>query len=417
MASRWRRAVVTGLGAVTPLGNTVRELWDALLAGRSGISLITLYDCSKHSVQIAGEVKNFDPARHGLDGREARRMDRFSQFAVAAANEAVADSGLDFSKMDTARVGVVVGTGIGGLQEIEEQKARMMAKGPGRVSPFLVPKLMANAASGQVSIIHRLGGPNICVVTACAAGANSLGSALRMIQHEEAEVMVAGGAEAAITGLGMAGFWNMGALSGRNSDPAGASRPFDKERDGFVMGEGAGILVLEELEHARRRGARIYCEFSGYGASGDGFHLTAPPENGEGGARAMAAALRDAGLNPEDLDYINSHGTATVVNDKVETTAIKSVFGARAFKLAVNSTKSMLGHLLGAAGGVEAVVTVLSLAHDRVHQTLNWTTRDPDCDLDYVPNAARELPVRHALSNSLGFGGHNATLAFSKFAG
>jgi 3-oxoacyl-[acyl-carrier-protein] synthase II len=413
MSASRRRVVVTGLGAVSPLGLTTAELWSGLLSNKSGIAPITLYDCSQHDVKIAGEVKNFAPENY-IEKREARRLDRFSQLAVAAAAEAIKDSKLDFSKEDTARCGVLIGTGIGGITEIEEQKERLMTKGPSKVSPFLVPKLMGNAAAAHVSIIHKLRGPNYCIVTACAAGANSLGSALRTIQYGEADIMVAGGTEAAVTALGMAGFGNMGALSKRNDDPQGASRPFDKERDGFVLGEGAGIAVLEELEHALKRDARIYAEFTGYGLSGDGHHITAPCENGDGGVRAMAGALKDARLRPEDIDYINAHGTSTPFNDKIETFAIKQVMGDRAKKIPVNSTKSMTGHTLGAAGGVEFVVMCLSVAEDKVHATLNYKTPDPDCDLDYVPGSPRDHKIRNAFSNSLGFGGHNATLLVSK---
>jgi 3-oxoacyl-[acyl-carrier-protein] synthase II len=309
---------------------------------------------------------------------------------------------------------VVVGTGIGGITEIEEQKERLMAKGPGRVSPFLIPKLMANAAAGQISIRHKLRGPNFCIVTACASGANSLEAALRLIQYGLCDLVIAGGTEAAVTPLGMAGFANMGALSKRGGDPAKASRPFDKDRDGFVMGEGAGIVVLEEFEHAARRDARMYAELAGCGLSGDGFHITAPAEDGDGGIRSMLGALADAGLRAEDVDYVNSHGTSTPFNDKVETLAIKKALGERAYRIAVNSTKSMTGHTLGAAGGIEAVVVALSIASDRVHPTINRETPDPDCDLDYVVEGARAMTVRAALSNSLGFGGHNATLAFKK---
>ena len=414
MAGLRRRVVVTGLGAVTPLGIGVRPTWEGLLRGQSGVGLISLYDHSKHEVHIAGEVKNWAPEQF-MEKKAARHMDRFSQLAVAAASEAFSDSKLDFAKEDTARIGVVMGTGIGGITTIEEQKEILMARGPSRVTPFLIPRLMGNAAAGHISIMHKLRGPNFCVVTACAAGSNSLGSALRLIQYGEADVMLAGGTEAAITPLGMAGFANMGALSKRSGPPQAVSRPFDQERDGFVMGEGAGALVLEELQHALQRDARIYAEFSGYGLSGDGHHITAPCEDGDGGIRCMALALADAGLQPPDIDYINAHGTSTPFNDRVETLAIKKVFGERAAKLAVNSTKSMTGHTLGAAGGVEAVVAVLSVVEDQVHPTINLTHADPHCDLDYVTEGTRKMKVRAVLSNSLGFGGHNATLCFTKF--
>ncbi len=416
MSTNRRRVVVTGLGLVTPVGMGVQASWNALLETTSGIGPITLYDASKHSVKIAGEVKNFEAGQH-IDAKAAMRMDRFTQLACVAAAEAVKDSGLDFTKEDTSRIGVIVGTGIGGITEIEEQKERLMAKGPSRVSLFLVPKLMANAAPAQISILHKLRGPNYCIVTACAAAANSLGSALRTIQYGEADIMLSGGSEAAVTPLGMAGFANMGALSARNDDPQGASRPFDKERNGFVLGEGAGIVVLEELEHAKARGARIYAEFTGYGLSGDGYHITAPCEDGDGGIRAMTLALKDAGLKPEDIDYINAHGTSTPFNDKIETFAIKKVLGEHARKIPINSTKSMTGHTLGAAGGIEFVVTCLSICEGKIHATKNLKTPDPDCDLDYVPEGPRKISIRHALSNSLGFGGHNATLAVSRFVG
>ena len=413
MSGGRRRVVVTGLGAVTPVGLTVQATWQNLLDGVSGIAPLTLYDASRHDVKIAGEVKNFVPENY-IEKREVHRLDRFTQLAIAAANEAVRDSKLDFSKEDTSRCGAIVGNGIGGMNEFEAQKERLMAKGPSRVSPFLVPRMMGNAAVAQVSIIHKLRGPNFGVVTACASGAHALGLALRAIQYGEAEVMVAGGTESVITPLPMAGFINMGALSLRNSDPQAASRPFDKDRDGFVMAEGAGIVVLEELEHALKRDAKIYAEFTGFGASGDAYHITAPCADGDGGVRAMQAALKDASLRPEDVDYINAHGTSTPANDKIEALAIKKTFGDYAMKIPVNSTKSMTGHPLGAAGGIEFVVCCLSVVEDKVHPTLNFHTADPGCELDYVPGAARAHKVRNALSNSLGFGGHNATLIVSK---
>lgn len=410
-----RRVVVTGLGLVTPVGIGVGTVWNALLEGQNGVGLITLYDASQHKVKIAGEVKDFDAGRY-IDAKASTRMDRFTQLACVAATEAIKDSKLDLANEDTTRIGVLVGTGIGGITEIEEQKERLMAKGPSKVSPFLVPKLMGNAAAAQISILHRLRGPNYCIVTACAAGANSLGSALRTIQYGEADVMVSGGSEAAVTPLGMAGFANMGAFSTRNDDPQTASRPFDKDRDGFVLGEGAGIVVLEELERAKKRGARIYAEFTGYGLSGDGYHITAPCEDGDGGVRAMTMAIKDAGLQPTDIDYINAHGTSTPFNDKIETFAIKKVLGEHARKIPVNSTKSMMGHTLGAAGGIEFVVTCLSINEGRIHMTKNLKTPDPECDLDYVPEGVRKVAIKNALSNSLGFGGHNATLCVSRYA-
>jgi len=409
-----RRVVVTGLGAVTPVGIGVKPTWEALLAGRNGVGPITHYDHSKHGVHFACELKNFAPEQF-VAKREARRLDPFALYAVAAAKEAVADSKLDLSKEDTRRAGTVLGTGMGGMTEFEEQKERLLSKGPGRVSPFLVPKMMPNAAAGYISILHNLRGPSFCTVTACASGANALGEALRLIQMGGADIMVAGGAEAIVTPLTMAGFENMGALSKRNDSPETASRPFDKDRDGFVMGEGAGVLVLEELGHALKRDAKIYAEFVGYGISCDAHHITSPSEDGDGGVRAMQDCLQDAGLDVSDVDYINAHGTSTPINDRIESLAIKKVFGERAFKIPVNSTKSMTGHTIGAAGGVEAVVTVLSVAEDQVHLTINLNTPDPVCDLDYVKEGSRALKVRAAMSNSLGFGGHNATLAFAKF--
>ena len=411
-----RRVVVTGLGAVTPLGLTVAELWNGLLNNVSGIAPVTLYDAQNHEVKIAGEVKNFAPEKY-IEKREARRLDRFSQLAVAAAAEAVKDSKLDFTKEDTSRCGVLIGTGIGGITEIEEQKERLMTKGPRQVSPFLIPKLMANAASAHVSIQHKLRGPNYCIVTACAAGANSLGAALRTIQYGEADIMLAGGSEAAVTALGMAGFANMGALSKREGDPTKASRPFDKDRDGFVLGEAAGVVVLEELEHALKRDAKIYAEFTGYGLSGDGYHITAPCEDGDGGIRAMTMAIKDAHLRPEDIDYINAHGTSTRLNDQMETMAVKRVFGERSRRLPMSSIKSMVGHLIGAAGAVEAVALALTLQHGAVPPTINLTQPDPQCDLDYVPNNARAMPVSVAVSTSFGFGGQNAALVMRRFAG
>ncbi|MCK6473345.1 MAG: beta-ketoacyl-ACP synthase II [Planctomycetes bacterium] len=413
MSTQRRRVVVTGLGAVTPIGLGMKPTWEALLAGKNGVGPITHFDHSQHEVHFACELKGFDPEKY-VDKREARRMDPFAQYGVAAAKEALEDSKLDLTKEDTARIGCVFGTGMGGMVEFEEQKERLMTKGPGRVSPFMVPKMMPNGAAAHVSIQFGLRGPNFCVVTACAAGGNSLGSALRLIQYGEADMMVAGGAEAVVTPLTMAGFANMGALSKRNDEPQIASRPFDKERDGFVMGEGAGALVLEELEHALKRDARIYAEFVGYGLSADAHHITAPCADGNGGIRAIEGALKDAGLKPSDIDYVNAHGTSTPFNDKSETEAIKKVMGEHAYKIPVNSSKSMTGHLIGAAGAFEAAVTVMSIYEDKVHPTINLTVPDPECDLDYVKEGAREHKVRVGLSNSLGFGGHNAVVIFAK---
>ena len=412
MSDQRCRVVVTGLGVVTPLGVGVPVFWEGLLAGRSGVATIKQYDHTKHSVHIAGEVPDWNASE--ILGREARRMDRFTQFALAAADEAIADAKLEFSNADTSRVGVVLGTGIGGIIEIEEQKERLMAKGPDRVSAFLIPKLMANAGAGQIAIKHKLRGPNFCVVTACASGGNALESALRLIQQDLCDIVIAGGTEAAIAPLGMAGFANMGALSKRNDEPERASRPFDKDRDGFVMGEGAGVLVIEKLEHAVKRNAHMYVEFAGAGLSGDGYHITAPSEDGDGGIRAMTGALKDAGLKLTEIDYVNAHGTSTPFNDKVESLAIRKTFGEHANQLAVNSTKSMTGHTLGAAGGIEAVVCALSIHHDKLHPTINRDTPDPDCDLDYVTEGARSRSLNAVISNSLGFGGHNVSLAFRK---
>lgn len=407
-----KRVVVTGIGAVSPLGVGARRMWEGLLAGRSGVGPITLMDHTDHEIHFAGEAP-FKPEDY-IDRRSARHMDRFTQMAVAAADEAIGDAGLDFDKEDTTRCGVIVGTGVGGLTTIEAQYDRFRDKGPSRVTPFLIPMMMANAASAVVSIRRKLRGPNFTVVTACAAGGNSLGAALHCIQRGEAEIMITGGSEAPVTNLGLSGFYNMGALSRRNDAPQKASRPFDRDRDGFVLAEGAGIVVLEELEHARKRGARIYCEVLGCGITGDGHHLTSPSPDGDGGVRAIRMCLKEAGVSAEKVGYINAHGTSTKYNDKTETEAIKKIFGERAKKIFVSSTKSMTGHTLGAAGGLEFVVCVLSLEDDAVHPTINYETPDPECDLDYVPNEAREVKLEVVLSNSLGFGGHNAVLALGK---
>jgi len=408
-----RRVVITGVGAVTAFGDDKEVFWKSLCEGRSGVSYITSFDASNFEVQFASEVKNFAPEKW-LSKKEARHLDRFAQLALAAATIAVEDAGLDFDRVDRYRAGVLVGSGIGGLWEIETQHLQLIYKGPNKVSPFMIPKLMVNAASGQISIKYGLRGPNSAVATACASGAHALGDAFRIIQHGQADIMISGGSESAITPMGVSGFAQMRALSRRNDDPPRASRPFDRDRDGFVMGEGAGIVVLEELEHARKRGANIYAEFLGYGMSGDGWHITAPDPEGEGGARAMENALRDAELAPEDVDYINAHGTSTPLNDAVETRSIKRVFGDYAKKVAVSSTKSMLGHLLGASGGVEMVVCALVVKHGIIPPTINYETPDPECDLDYVPNTAREADVSVAMSNSFGFGGHNACLVIGK---
>jgi 3-oxoacyl-[acyl-carrier-protein] synthase II len=405
-----RRVVITGLGTVNPLSSDVQEYWEGLLGGKSGVGLIELFDTSRHEVKFAGEVKGFAPEAV-LGNKSARRLDRFAQFAMVAAHHAVADSGLDFKREDPFRCGVIYGSGIGGLWEFEEQHTRFLEGGPSRISPFIVPKMIVNSAAGNISIQYGLCGPNTAVATACASAAHAVGDALRTIQYDHADVMLTGGAEAGITPMGVGGFIQARALSRRNDDPKGASRPFDKDRDGFVLGEGAGVLVLEELEHARRRGARIYAEVLGVGNTADAHHITAPHPHGSGAVMAMRQALRDARLNPSDIDYINAHGTSTDLGDAAETSAIKQVFGEHARQIPVSSTKSMIGHLLGASGAVELIATILSIRDSMVHPTINYRTPDPDCDLDYVPNTAREVRVRRAISNSFGFGGHNCCVA------
>jgi len=409
-----RRVVITGMGTVNPLGSDVGAYWEGLCSGKSGIGLIELFDTSKHEVKFAGEVKGFDPGAV-LGVREARRLDRFAQFALVAAHWAVKDSGLDFSREDPFRCGVVLGSGIGGLWEYEEQHTRYFKDGPGRVSPFLVPKMIVNSASGNISIQYGLQGPNTSVVTACSSAAHAVGDAMRTIQCDDADIMFSGGAEAGITPLGLAGFIQARALSRRNADFQTASRPFDKDRDGFVLGEGAGVLVLEELEHARRRGARIYAELLGTGNTADAHHITAPHPEGAGATMAMRLALRSARLDPSQVDYINAHGTSTELGDAAETRAITQVFGEHARRLAISSTKSMVGHLLGASGAIELIATIQSIRTGVVHPTINYQTPDPDCDLDYVPNTARQWKVRRAISNSFGFGGHNCCVAIGAF--
>jgi 3-oxoacyl-[acyl-carrier-protein] synthase II len=409
-----RRVVVTGLGVITSLGESVDEVWDALCAGKSGIGPITRWDTSTYPVRIGGECTHFDVTKYGIDFREAKRLDRFGQFGLAASVNAVTDAGLDFEKEDRFRCGVIIGTGIGGIETIEEQHLVLNERGVSRVSPFTVPRLMANAASGNVSILFKLNGPNTAVATACATGSNAIGDAARFIQHDLAEVMIAGGSEAALSRLGMATFCAARALSTRNDEPTRASRPWDKDRDGFVMAEGAGVVVLEEYEHAKKRGARIYAELVGYGMSADGHHITAPHEDGLGAAAAMRFALKDAGINGDVIDYINAHGTSTPLGDLAETKAVKTTFGAYAKKLMLSSTKSQLGHLLGASGGVEAVATSLSVHNNLLPPTINLENQDPECDLDYTPLKARDRKVTYAMSNSFGFGGHNASLLFKK---
>ncbi|MDO5408983.1 MAG: beta-ketoacyl-ACP synthase II [Lachnospiraceae bacterium] len=408
-----RRVVVTGLGAVTPIGNSVEEFWEGLKAGKVGIAPITRFDTTEYKAKLAAEVKDFDAKKY-MNPKDARRMEPFSQLAVAAAKMAMEDSGLDMEKEDPFRVGVSVASGIGSLQAVEREHQKLLEKGPGRVGPLLVPQMISNMAAGNVGIQLGLKGKNINVVTACASGTHSIGEAFRTIQYGDAEVMLAGGAESAVTPIGVAGFTSLTALT-QSTDPMRASIPFDKDRSGFVMGEGAGVVVLEELEHALARGARIYAEVAGYGATCDAFHITSPAEDGSGAAKAMEYAMNDAGLTPEDIDYVNAHGTSTHHNDLFETRAIHLAFGEAAKKLKVNSTKSMVGHLLGAAGGVEFITCVKSIEEGYVHVTAGLEECDAECDLDYCKGSGVEMEVRAAISNSLGFGGHNATILVKKF--
>ncbi|HEW78450.1 MAG TPA: beta-ketoacyl-[acyl-carrier-protein] synthase II [Phycisphaerales bacterium] len=410
-----RRVVITGLGCVTALAESAEGLFDALCEGKSGISAIESFDVSAYPVKFGGEVKSFDITQY-IDHRESKRMDRFTQFAVAAATQAVNDSGLDFSKEDVFRTGVIVGTGIGGIKEIEEQHKRLLEKGPRKVSPFCVPKLMGNAACGNIAIRYGLRGPNICIVSACASGSHAIGEAFYNIAVGRSDVMVTGGSEAALTPIGLASFCALKSLSTRNDNPTAASRPFDKDRNGFVLSEGAGIVVLEEESHAKKRGANIYAEILGYSATDDGYHITAPLPKGRGAAKAMELALIDAGIEKEKVGYINAHGTGTKLNDIAESAAIKSVFGDYAYKLAVSSTKSCLGHLLGASGAVELIICAKAINKSAIPPTINLDNQDPACDLkmDYVPLQARQQEVNIALSNSLGFGGHNACLIVGK---
>ncbi|MEK7476470.1 MAG: beta-ketoacyl-ACP synthase II [Candidatus Coatesbacteria bacterium] len=409
--ARGHRVVVTGLGMITPVGHTVAESWEALLKGVSGLGPVTLFDATPFASRIGCEVKNFEPSQR-LDRKEAKRTDRFAQFALWATDEAWKDSGLDAAKEDVSRIGVIIGSGIGGFQTLEDQHTTLVQKGQGRVSPFVIPMLISNMAAGLVSIRLGVKGPNMAIVTACASGAHSIGEAARIVERGDADVMVAGGAESTLTPFGYAGFCNMGALSTRNDAGAAASCPFDARRDGFVMGEGGGIVVLESLEHAQARGARIHAELIGYAASGDAHHMTAPDPEGTGAALAMRNALADARVTPAELGYINAHGTSTQLNDKGETMAIKIVLGEHARKVPISSTKSMTGHMLGAAGAVEAVVSIRALETGLVPPTANYEVPDPACDLDYVPNKAREVKAKVAMSNSFGFGGHNAVLVF-----
>jgi 3-oxoacyl-[acyl-carrier-protein] synthase II len=409
-----RRVVVTGLGLLTPVGVGLENVWQAILGGTSGIALITRFDTSRHDSKIGGEVKDFNPEDY-ISQKELRRMDIFIQYALAATKIATTDAALDMTKEDGERAGVVVGTGLGGLPVLEKFHSVLLERGPGRISPFFIPMLIANEASGHVAIQYGMKGPNLCVVTACATGAHSIGEAFRIIQYGDADMMVAGGTEANLTPLTVGGFNAMKALSTRNDEPQKASRPFDKDRDGFVIAEGAGIVIMEELEHAVRRGAKIYAEIVGYGYNGDAFHITAPCEDGNGAIRCMRLALKDAGIQPEDIDYINAHGTSTDMNDAIETRAIKTVFGQAAYKIPVSSTKSMTGHLLGAAGAVEAIFSILALRDQICPPTINCDNPDAECDLDYVPHKARKHEMRTAMSNSFGFGGTNAVLVFRRF--
>ena len=412
-----RRVVVTGLGVVTPLGHDLETFWNNLISGQCGIDRITAFDAAAFDSQIAGEVRNFDPAPAFPSPKDVRRTDRYSQFGVYAAWSALKDSGADLDKLDRDEIGVILGSGIGGLETTTTQHKILMERGPGRLSPFMIPMLISNMASGLFSMYQNLRGPNFATCSACATANNAIGEAWRTIKMGEAKMMFAGGAEAAIVPIGIGGFCAMKALSTRNDDPKTASRPFDKDRDGFVMGEGAGVIVLEELEHAQKRGAKIYCEIAGYGNTADAHHLTAPSPGGEGAARCMKMALRSGGLTIEDVNYINAHGTSTPQGDVCETQAIKTVFGERAKKIAVSSTKGATGHMLGAAGAVEMTACALAIKHGIVPPTINLQNPDPECDLDYVPNTAREMKVNAIINNSFGFGGHNASIAAKKFVG
>ncbi|MEW6026885.1 MAG: beta-ketoacyl-ACP synthase II [Planctomycetota bacterium] len=409
-----RRVVITGLGGITALGHNAEDTWKALLAGKSGAAKITAFDTTGFDVNFAHEVKNFKVEDY-LPAPQAKRLDRFAQFGLVSAIQAVKDSGIDFSREDLPRIGCIIGSGIGGFTEFEEQHSRLIQKGPSRVSPFTIPKVMMNSAAGQVAIHFGLKGPNFAVASACAASNHALGLAFKTIQMGMADVIVAGGAEAAITGLGMSGFASLKALSTRNDAPEKASRPFEKNRDGFVMGEGSGVFIFEELERAKARGAKIYAEMLGFGMNDDGYHITAPDPEGVGAMTTMKLALDDADIKPEQVSYINAHGTSTAYNDLTETKAIKKLFGEHARKLAISSTKSMIGHLLGGSGAAELLAVVMSIRDNMVHPTINYETPDPECDLDYVPNQSRKMEVNVVLSNSFGFGGHNATLCVGKY--
>ena len=409
-----RRVVVTGLGCITPVGNSVDELWSSLMSGKSGVSNISVFDTEKMPVKFSASIKDFDAEKY-FDAKEQRKLDLFMQYGMAAGIDAVNDSGINNSDVDTERVGVAIGSGIGGLPSIENTHDTLLKSGPRRISPFFIPATIINMIAGNLSIKYGYKGPNLSIVTACTTGTHNIGEGFRQIQYSHADVMVCGGAEMATTPLGIGGFAAARALSTRNDEPQKASRPWDTGRDGFVLGDGAGVLVLEELEHAKRRGAKIYAEVTGYGMSADAYHMTLPSETGEGAQRCMKNALKDGGIAPEEIGYINAHGTSTPAGDVVEARAIKSMFNAHAKNLVVNSTKSMIGHLLGAAGGVEALVTVLSLKNQKLHQTINVENQDPECDLDFNTKSSKEVDIKHALSNSFGFGGTNGSLIFSKY--
>ncbi len=416
-----RRVVLTGVGVITPVGNNIKDFWESLVNGKTGVDRLKAFDPSPFNSQIAAEVKDFDATRY-MTPKQDKRLDRFVKFAIAAAKMAVEDSGLELEKLVREKAGVYIGSGIGGLHTVEAEHEKYLGYddekvAASRMSPFLIPMLIVNMASGMVSIELGFKGPNSAAVTACATGSHSIGDAFKIIQRGEADIMAAGGSEAAITKMGFGGFCALKALSTRNDDPKTASRPFDKDRDGFIMGEGASVVIIEELEHAKKRGARIYGEMAGYGMSGDAYHMTAPDPGGDGAIRCMRAAIEDAGLDPGDVDYINAHGTSTQLNDKMETCAIRKVFGDHAYKLAVSSTKGVTGHLLGATGAAELIACAKAIECKVIPPTINYITPDPECDLDYVPNTAREAEVKVALSNSLGFGGHNVSLILKKFSG
>lgn len=409
-----RRVVVTGMGVVSPIGHGKENFFQALKEGKNGVSLIESFDTEGFTAKIAAEIKDFVPTDY-IGKKEVKRMDRFVQFGIAASQMALEDSALDLESIDLTRMGVIMGSGVGGIQTLAREHEKLLNKGPGRVSPFLIPMMITNMLSGQISMEHGAQGYNTTVVTACAAGTHAVGDAFKVIQRGDAELMFTGGSEASICGLGMAGFCTMKALSTRNDDPATASRPFDQDRNGFVMGEGSGVLILEEYEHAVARGAKIYAEMVGYGATADAYHITSPAPGGEGGARCMTMAIKDAGIDPSAIDYINAHGTSTPYNDKFETMAIKTALGDHAYNTSISSTKSMTGHLLGAAGAIEAIISVLAVHEDYVPPTINMQNQDPELDLDYTANVGKEKTVNYSLSNSLGFGGHNGTVIFKKF--